>query len=158
MHPAKNNRLRIRSGRALREPERIRDVVCHFLNLGTLVVMRQDDGLAFPAKLPNALLLGQNFFRRVVYLFDRRKGIAVFVSFTGNGCWGHGFSFGRLESFTQIERARRMGQRAHGDRIHTTGGVLLDIVVGNLSAGFRQNVVEQPLGAQLRDNRGHLPG
>ena len=72
MHAAENDDVGVGLGGGLRELQRIGHGVGDFLHFGALVVMRQQNGVAFRAELADALLLCGGSLRRVLDRFNGR--------------------------------------------------------------------------------------
>ena len=53
VNPAKKNDLGVGFGRLITEPEGIADEIGHFLNFPDLIIVREDDGVAFALQLRN---------------------------------------------------------------------------------------------------------
>ena len=76
VHAAKNDKRGAGRSRFLAQAQRISREVSDLLHLGALVMVRQHDGVALPAKLPDFLLFLANLFRGVINLFNRRKRVS----------------------------------------------------------------------------------
>src|SRR5712692_10828855 len=84
MHTAKDNYVRIRPRRCLREPQRISDKVGDFLHLVALVVVSQNDRLARGPELADAHLFLPDLLGRVIGRLDRRQDVPLFKRDSSN--------------------------------------------------------------------------
>ncbi len=108
VHAAEDDDVGVGLRGGLRELERIGYGVGHFLDLGTLIMVRQQDRVALGAEFADALLLSANLFGRVGDVFDDREGVARFESFLYGTCVCHDrvlFPKG-YETLWQISSAR----------------------------------------------------